>query len=82
MKESKEAAREACASRRLGQRLLVVPLPPAGPRLVHKNEPRPTPGLLRISYRSRPTGNHRVVPLLGRRCGRGRRKREGNHRVT
>ena len=52
MKESGKRHGDACASRRLGQGLLVVPLPPSGsrPQLVHKNEPRPTPGLLRISY--------------------------------
>jgi hypothetical protein len=34
-----------------GQGLLGAPLAPGGgPQSVHKNGPRPTPGLLRISY--------------------------------
>jgi hypothetical protein len=51
MKESRKRRGEACASRRLGQRLLGVPLPPGG-RAVARSQERatPTPGLLRISY--------------------------------
>jgi hypothetical protein len=45
--------KRALRSKRLGQDSFAVPLPPSGrgrPQPVRKNELRPTPGLLRISY--------------------------------
>ncbi len=52
MKGSKEAARRSVRFEEMGARAArEVPLPSGSrPQPVHKNEPRPTPGLLRISY--------------------------------